>query len=145
MMEWLRSPTTAPTAILLGLVLRQLDAATTEGERAGFLKAVGADLAAGFPVGDGADLGALQERINGVWQQLDMGEARISLSDDAILIRHSLAGIGPAREHQAWLAAIPAVAEGAYDAWFRALGSGTRLRTHVVTRSAEMIEYRHGV
>lgn len=134
-----------PTRLILDLVLRQIRSTATEEQEHAFLTTVGRDLAARYPLGDSGDLGALEERINDIWQMLDLGMATITVGDDAIRIRHDLPRIDGSQPGANWRSVVPALIEGAYDAWLRSMGSGPRLRTTQVERTADRVEFRHGL
>jgi hypothetical protein len=138
-------PVDDPARFFLALLLQEVRANASEAEERSFLIAVGRDLAACCPLEGEGDMAALEASINRVWRMLDMGSARISTHEDAIHIHHKLPHAGVAHASDQWRAAVPAVLEGAYDAWLRALGSGPRLRTERISQTAELIEFRHGL
>lgn len=139
------TPITEPTRLILDLVLREIRSTATEEQTQAFLRAVGRDLAAHFPLGDSADLATLEERINDVWHMLDLGMATITIAEDAIMIRHDLPRAEGSQPGANWRAAVPALLEGAYDAWLRSMGSGPRLTTSQSGRGSDFVEFRHGV
>lgn len=119
-----------------------------------FYRAVGGRLA-GFETLEGVhDVAGLSMRVNTFWQQLGWGEADFAVGEDAITVRHRgglLALPVPAvalSSHgdevaQQWRAVMEATLEGAYDTWFRMLGSGPTLRT-VASWKSDILELRHG-
>jgi len=133
-----------PSQIILDLVLRQVHSTATEGQEHAFLAAVGRVLAARFPLGDADTLPLLEEKVNDVWHMLDFGTATVTLSDDAVIIRHELPGSDGRHVGGGWRSAVPALVEGAYDAWLRAMGSGPRLKTTCIARTSDYVELRHG-
>lgn len=132
-----------PSQLILDLLLRKVHASASGEQEHAFLMDVGRDLAARFPLGEAESLSSLEEKINDLWHMLDLGVAAITLGQDAVMIRHDLPD-GTGRLASAWRSAVPAIVQGSYDAWLRALGSGPRLTTSQVGQSADHVEFRHG-
>ncbi|WP_395337356.1 hypothetical protein WBP06_22505 [Novosphingobium sp. BL-8H] len=110
----------------------------------GFFGAIGRRMAALVPLEDVSEATALQDRINDFWQDLDWGDIELVVGDDAITVRHRRLPepVVPDLRHS-WQAMLLGVLEGAYDAWFRTLGSGPTLRTVAVWKD-DLLEVRHG-
>jgi hypothetical protein len=91
------------------------------------------------------DLRELQGAVNAYWAQIGLGEAVITLDARGVLIRHQDAPQaieGDAGHH--WAEALPALLEGAYDGWLRAMGSPEALVTRVQSHDGTTVEIRHG-
>ena len=128
--------------------------AVPEEQARGFFLSVGGRIA-GFETLDGVnDVSGLSARVNAFWLALGWGEADFAVGSDAIIVRHrdgpsllplpDASGDGAkadAAKH--WRVALGAVLEGAYDSWFRMLGSGPTLVT-VAEWKSETLELRHG-
>jgi hypothetical protein len=111
----------------------------------GFYVAAGRRLAAQVDLADSRDLDAVADRINALWTQCGWGQARLSATDTGIRIVHR--GAPPSLEGDAaghWPSLFSALLEGAYDAWFRQLGSGPALTTRLVRRDSDLVELHHG-
>jgi hypothetical protein len=150
-MEQERVSTTQPDpseygrALLATLVMSEVFDAALPAQAQGFYRAVGKRLAAHHPIPHMQDLRELQRAANEVWAQLGLGHADITLEVQGVVIRQTdfpEAIAGDKVNH--WGTALPALLEGAYDGWLRALGSPEALVTRVTARSASMIEIRHG-
>ena len=118
----------------------------SEAQARGYLGRIGARLAALSPLPRDAESGeALTGAMNLLWADLEWGKAEIALDEKGIDIVHlgmPLALDGD--DEGVWKNGILWILEGAYDAWFRAMGSGPGLSTRVVGQSAGRIELRHG-
>ena len=93
---------------------------------------------------DLSDAALLSMRINDFWRALDWGEAKLELTDEGIIVQHTNLprGIAPdPRGH--WATMLAGVLEGAYDSWFRTLGSGPALTTTAEWKG-DTLELRHG-
>jgi hypothetical protein len=126
-------------APLIDLILAELRASASEAQVDAFLAAVGARIAADAPVASGP-LDTVAAAINRVWAVLGLGEARLTLGDDAILVDHRR-GAGGSRP----LAALAPLLRGTYEGWFRSFGGGDGLRTTIVHGGADRVELRHGL
>ncbi|WP_257558332.1 cellulose biosynthesis protein BcsD [Sphingobium sp. CFD-2] len=132
-------------ALLMALTLAEVQASASLEQARGFYLAVGRRLAALEPVDHVADLSALGVRLNTLWTALDWGRVIFCMEDEGIAIRHE--GL-PERidmdEDGSWPEPLGTVLEGAYDSWFRALGSGEALRTSRVALSGGTLDLWHG-
>ena len=132
-------------ATLTSLLLIELRDNASPDEAHGFLKAIGTRLADGAPMPSVDRLDMLAAAMNEVWRTLDWGQVRLEAEEDGIGIVHFGA---PSRlgsdDGALWPPAFASIIEGAYDGWFRALGSGPKLVTSFVARSGDRIELRHG-
>jgi hypothetical protein len=131
-------------AILATALVGELGEAIPPAQRHGFYCAVGRRMAAAVSLDGVHDLAELADRVNALWQVSGWGEADVAIDHDAIWVHHRDAPAPPAGiPAKAWLDMLLAVLEGAYDAWFRGLGSGPTLRTTASWKDAT-IELRHG-
>ncbi|MDD3799835.1 MAG: cellulose biosynthesis protein BcsD [Novosphingobium sp.] len=133
-----------------GLVLVALSAASEVCEAVpalqahGFFVAIGKRIAALDPLEGIHDASALSMRLNAFWAALDWGQMELELNDDAIVVRHDGLPLHIAPDPRGhWAALLSGVLEGAYDSWFRALGSGPALKTRAEWKG-EALELRHG-
>ncbi|TCM20764.1 cellulose synthase subunit D [Novosphingobium sp. PhB165] len=131
-------------ALLATMTAAEVGESAPAGQARAFFVAIGRRMATLVPLEDVSDVAALQSRINGFWQDLDWGEIELVVGEDAITVRHVHLPepVVPDLRHS-WQAMLLGVLEGAYDAWFRALGSGEALRTVAVWKD-DLLEVRHG-
>lgn len=131
-------------ASLAAALVAELAEAVPAPQRHGFYLAVGRRMAAGETLDGVDDLTQLARRVNAFWQASGWGEAAVEIEHDAILVLHRHA---PSPPHDTpagpWLGMLLAVLEGAYDAWFRGLGSGPTLHTRAEWKG-DTVELRHG-
>jgi hypothetical protein len=131
-------------AILAAALVAELAEAVPTNQRRGFYLAVGRRMAAAETLDGVDDLAQLARRVNAFWAASGWGEADVAIDRDAILVLHRHAPSPPADTAAgAWLGMLLAVLEGAYDAWFRRLGSGPTLHTHAEWKG-DTVELRHG-
>lgn len=131
-------------AAIAAMVAAELSETITPGQARGFFHEIGRRLAALQPLDEVGGASALGAKINGFWQALDFGEAEIVLQSDAVVVRHRHAPKQtPLVDAARWPMILLAVLEGAYDAWFRQLGSGPNLKT-VAEWNGDTVEIRHG-
>ncbi len=134
------------TRLLVAMIASEVFATATPAQAENFFTAVGRRIAAFVPVDDIADIAALEVRVNRLWQALHWGGARLDMGVDGIAIHHHGMPAGLENDLDGrWPAMAEAVLRGAYDSWFRTLGSGASLRTTVVCWSQDVMELRHGV
>ncbi|TYC80995.1 cellulose biosynthesis protein BcsD [Novosphingobium sp. BW1] len=133
-----------------GLALLAISSATEiceavpELQARGFFAAIGRRMAALESLDGLSDAALLSIRINDFWRALDWGEARLELTDEGIVVQHTNLprDIAPdPRGH--WATMLAGVLEGAYDSWFRTLGSGPALTTTAEWKG-DTLELRHG-
>jgi hypothetical protein len=112
----------------------------------GFYRAVGRRLAALIDLADVQDIDVLAERINALWLACGCGQARFQAIDTGIKVIHRGAPTTIEGDQAGvWALLFPAILEGAYDAWFRQLGSGQALSTRILRHEGDVIELHHGV
>ena len=146
-----RIPAATPGIRSLALLQIEMFAELFEGASAaqarGFLLRIGARLAALSPLpADAESAEVLTAAMNALWDALDWGAATIVLDEDGIDIVHAgmpLTLTGD--EAGTWQAGALCILEGAYDSWFRAMGSSPELTTRVIHHAAGRIELRHGL
>lgn len=110
----------------------------------GFFLAIGRRMADLEPLEGVNDTAVLAARINAFWQALDWGVIELVVTTDAIVVVHrDLPNKIAPDPHGHWAAMLRGVLEGAYDCWFRVLGSGPALRTTAVW-TGDTLELRHG-
>lgn len=132
--------------IVLAMIGSEVFATATPAQADNFFVAIGRRMAALVPVGDVEGLDELESRINRLWRALHWGRAHLRAVSDGIAILHE--GVPPGLENDfdgRWPAMVEAVLRGAYDGWFRALGSDAALRTSLVRRLDSGLELRHGL
>ncbi|WP_150294703.1 cellulose biosynthesis protein BcsD [Sphingobium estronivorans] len=132
-------------ALLMALTAAEIRDKASPAQARGFYLAVGHRLAAIEPAGDAADLSVLGSRLNRLWSALDWGHVIFHMEDEGIVIRHQ--GLPPGLDGDMdglWPELIAAVLEGAYDGWFRALGSGPALHTRRIDFNAGTLDLWHG-
>jgi hypothetical protein len=122
----------------------ELASVVPEAQRRGFYLAVGRRMAGAETLDGVDDAAALGWRVNAFWQAIGWGDAEVSLDRDAILVRHGNPPPVPeGTPADIWTNMIITVLEGAYDSWFRRLGSGPSLHTSAEWKG-NTVELRHG-
>ncbi len=132
-------------ALLTAATAAEIIAEARPEQAHGFYVAAGRRMAAHVDLSDSRDLDAVSDRINALWAMCGWGQARLSSTETGIRIVHRGAPLtleGDLGGH--WPALFAALLEGAYDAWFRQLGSGPALTTRIVRRDSDMVELHHG-
>lgn len=115
-----------------------------EAQARGFFTAIGRRMAALEPLEGVNDASVLCARINAFWQALDWGEVELAMGRDSIVVRHRDLPKRIAEDPEGhWATMLLAVVEGAYDSWFRSMGSGPALRTTAEWKG-DTVELRHG-
>lgn len=130
--------------VLSALTAAELGEALPPAQAHGFYLAIGRRLAALEMLEGVTDTVSLRQRTNAFWHVLGWGEVDIEAGADGILVRHRGAPVtisGATGPH--WRAALLALLEGAYDTWFRTLGSGPALHTTAQWKG-DVAELRHG-
>lgn len=132
-------------ALLLAASAAEIHAEASPAQAHGFFVAAGQRMAQGLDLGTVRDLDVLAQQINAFWARCGWGRVSLEPGDTGITVIHrgvplTLAGDGAGL----WPRLIVAVLEGAYDAWFRQLGSGPGLVTRLVREDADAIEFHHG-
>lgn len=137
----------APAAwpAIVNAMIAEVSATASEEQAQGFFRTLGQHIAATVRVDDIENLDTLSDRVNSLWDQLGLGHAAMALSESGIDVHHDgVPAMPPAiGDNNLWLSAIGPLLEGAYDCWFRAMGSGIRLRTRVVHRADGIFDLRH--
>jgi hypothetical protein len=132
-------------AVLTALTAAEVFAEARPEAAHGFYCAVGRRLAKLVDLSDVHDIEALTERINRLWLAFGCGQVMLHAADSGIRIMHR--GVPAAIEADQdghWAQLFPAILQGAYDAWFRQLGSGAVLTTRIVRRQGGVVELHHG-
>lgn len=131
------------SAPLLEALTAELTGVVPSASLKGFYQSVGRRMAAAVPLDGVDDLGHLTSELNALWKKTAWGCAEIALEPDAIVVRHSSPPEAPSPGcRDAWFEMVPAVLEGAYDSWFRSLGSGPTLHTRAKW-NGDAVELRH--
>ena len=132
-------------AVLTALTAAEIYGEAGAAQAHGFYTAIGRRLSALVDVHDVRDLDGLSDRVNSVWVACGLGHARIQPVDSGIRVMHRGGPMTIEGDHAAhWATLFPALLEGAYDAWFRQLGSGPALVTRIVRHEGDLIELHHG-
>ena len=132
-------------ALLAALTASEVWATASPDQARGFYLAIGRRLAALEPIEQVADLSILGDRLNRLWGAFEWGQVRLHMDDDGIIIRHE--GLPHALDGDVeglWPELVSAVLEGAYDSWFRTLGSGDALQTRRIDQGCGTLELWHG-
>ena len=131
-------------ALLATVTAAEIGESAPPAQARAFFSAIGKRIAALVPLEDVNDVSVLETRINAYWRDLDWGSIELVVGEDAIVVRHTQLPepVVPDLRH-AWQAMLLGVLEGAYDAWFRALGSGPALTTKAQWKD-DLLEVRHG-
>ena len=137
-------PGSVSHAPLAAALVSELAEAVPAAQRRGFYLAVGRRMAAAEVLDGVDDLAQFAAKVNAFWRASGWGEAQVAMDRDAIVVvhhnppsPHAEMPVGP------WLGMLIAVLEGAYDAWFRRLGSGPALQTRAEWKG-DTVELRHG-
>lgn len=115
-----------------------------EEQARGFFQAIGRRMAALEPLDGVNDASVLCARLNAFWQALDWGEIELAVGKDAFIVRHRDLPVEIAPDAEgSWTTMLRCLLEGAYDCWFRVLGSGPALQTTAEWKG-DTLELRHG-
>jgi hypothetical protein len=132
-------------AVIGALAMGEVFAAAAPAQAHGFYRSVGVKLAQAHPIAPMRDLRELEGAVNTIWAMLGLGYATITLDAQGVLIRHQDAPSAIEGDPRGdWTRAAPALLEGAYDGWLRAMGSPEALVTRIQSQSEIGIEIRHG-
>jgi hypothetical protein len=133
-------------AVLTAMTAAEVYAEARPAAAHGFYSAIGRRLATLVDLSDVHDIEGLADRINRLWSACGCGQARLQAVDTGIKITHRGAPAAIEGDHAGyWAQLFPAILEGAYDAWFRQLGSGQALSTRILHQEGDVIELHHGV
>ncbi|WOK35986.1 cellulose biosynthesis protein BcsD [Sphingomonas sp. C3-2] len=131
---------------LLAAIIGEIDENASEDQSRGFFNAIGGRIAALLPMAEVDDVDLFVDQVNGLWEALGWGTATLELDDEGVDIFHrGLPGSLDGDDAGLWMKVAPAILEGAYDRWFRAMGSADTLKTRLLRASPEVIELRHGL
>lgn len=110
-----------------------------------FMARIGARFAQRFDLGACATLAELERAIAQVWLDVDWGWSSIEDNGDALVIRHHCAPLRTAfgESAEAWSTAF---LQGAYQHWFRMLGSSESLQVSQQSAldATGSVEFRFG-
>lgn len=130
---------------LLAAMIGEISESATDEQAKGFFNAVGARVASLLPLAGVDDADELVAQMNALWDALGWGRVSLELDDEGIDIFHSgLPAVLDADDDGLWMKAAPHILEGAYESWFRGLGSGPRLTTRLTRAAPGLVELRHG-
>lgn len=130
--------------IFAAAVVAELAEAIPAAQRHGFYQAVGRRMAATELLEGVNDVSQLGWRVNAFWGAIGWGEADLAIERDHIVVRHrDLPAAAEGASADMWQDMLLSALEGAYDAWFRRLGSGPTLRTWAEW-AGDTLELRHG-
>ncbi|WP_420139614.1 cellulose biosynthesis protein BcsD [Sphingomonas sp.] len=132
-------------ALLLIQVLAEIRASASDEQTLGFIRAVGARIAALNPVTDLEDDVALVTAMNAFWSELQWGHVTLSFSDEGIRIKHrGLPATLDGKIESLWNEIAPTLLVGIYDHWFQSVGGGAALRTWIRQSGEDYIELVYG-
>lgn len=118
--------------------------AVPEAQARGFFLSLGKRMAALETLEGVTDVAALAARIDGFWSALEWGRVEIEPGSDGFAVRHRGLPLHVAPDPAGhWAMMLAAVLEGAYDSWFRSLGSGPALHTRS-RWNGDVLELHHG-
>ncbi|WP_419816421.1 cellulose biosynthesis protein BcsD [Glacieibacterium sp.] len=129
---------------LESLLTEEIFAQATEEQGLSFFAAVGARIAARHHLPENAGLVELEVAINHVWQELGLGRVALTMAPDGIAIDHQGGTGGGAARSEEWPRAAASMLQGAYAAWFQAIGGAT-LSTRLVKQTKDRIVLHHGL
>lgn len=132
-------------AMFLQLLTAEIGANATEAQLEGFFCAVGRRIPALGPLGQADDLDSMADVMNAIWRRLGWGEVSLDADETGIVIRHRDMPVTFGMDPSLWSLAGPHLLQGAYDGWFRSLGSGAQLTTRIVGTGIGLVELHHGI
>ena len=133
------------SAMLNAALIAEISSITSDEEAKGFFQAIGHRIAEMLPLGNAESGHEISSQINAFWRQTGWGRAVLTFDDEGIDIFQSGLPLLPFVDEQLGDDITAYILQGAYDGWFRSLGSGARLKTRVTRRSEGTIELRHGL
>ena len=150
-MQGFPSPQGAPEEMGIGgcallslSVAAEVLEAVPEAQARGFFLSLGRRIAGLESLEGVIDVATLASRLDGFWNALEWGRVEIEPGDDGFLVRHRGLPLRVAADPQGhWAAMLATVLEGAYDSWFRTLGSGPALHTRA-RWNGDTLELHHG-
>ena len=132
-------------AVLTAMTAAEIFAEAQPEQVHGFYVAVGRRLSTLVEVGDVRDLDEFAMRVNALWEACGCGHTRLQEVETGIKVTHRGAPVSIEGDQAGyWARLFPALIEGAYDAWFRQLGSGALLSTRIIRHEGDLIELHHG-
>jgi hypothetical protein len=132
-------------AMLTALTAAEIFGEAKPEQAHGLYVAIGRRFSTLVDMADVRDLDDLAERINGLWAVCGYGHARLQAVETGIRVVHRGAPVTIEGDHAGhWARLFPALLEGAYDAWFRQLGSSGLLSTRLLRHEGDVIEFHHG-
>jgi hypothetical protein len=112
----------------------------------GFYVAVGQRFAGLVDLSDVDDIDTLGERVNALMSACGYGNAQFTAIESGIkIVQQGIPRTIQGDQDDHWVQVFPAVLEGAYDAWFRQLGSAATLTTVIIRHEGDVIELHHGI
>lgn len=133
-------------ALLCQLLFDEFEATATPDQRRGLQVALGRRLAGLIALPGDADLDSIAARINRLWASLNWGSVGFEADNEGIDIVHRGLPVNGRERLRDWEALLPPILEGAYGAWFEAIGGPSdRLRTRVTGQRSGEVELRHGL
>ena len=133
-------------AVLIGTMVDEILAATEEEQWQGFFRAIGVRLAQELRLDKIENTDDLVFEMNALWRALGWGTVSLELDDEGIDIYHQ--DMPMELEHDDaghWPQVAPHILIGAYESWFRSLGSGSNLTTRILKQTANVTHLRHGL
>ena len=132
--------------LLAWVIGSEIYAMATADQAEGFFLSVGQRLARLVAMDEVEALAALETRANLLWHVLGWGEVHMTREANGVRLQHR--GLPRAPEEAGadhWPVMLRTILRGAYDTWFRALGSGETLHTRIVQASDKEVELHHGI
>lgn len=151
MLSRMRDRASAPTREFAQTLLTAMTAAEIFAEAGpdaahGFYLAVGRRVAAMVDLSDVDDINVLAERVNALWSACGYGQAQFQAVETGIkIVQNGTPLTIHSDQDDNWRALFPALIEGAYDTWFRQLGSAMSLTTTITRYEGDVIELHHGI
>ncbi|WP_442680722.1 cellulose biosynthesis protein BcsD [Sphingomonas sp. ASY06-1R] len=132
-------------ALLLLQMLAEIRASASDEQTLGFIRAVGARIAALNPVTGLEDDVALVAAMNNLWSELEWGHVSLTFSDEGVRIKHrGMPATLDGKIESLWNEIAPTLLVGIYDQWLQSIGGGAALRTWIRQSGEDYIELVHG-